>query len=238
MTPLTPERAVERCQAVFAHAWMVRTFVKHSPEVEEFPELMQVVRTVFDVSRAVESRTAEPVAYFHQLRKKMRRLKEAAAQFRQDAPVASDHTNFRLAVLSLEACVQEWEQLLADVEPLLKPLREQALAEASAARARASAGDSPPVAHSSESINSAIPEKSATETSQSGVESPNVKVDQPTSLNLAVAASPDADGELQSVSVRNADRMQAAAAELLDQLESLSDEVNRPAIDSSEPLAG
>ncbi len=30
-------RLVERAQAIMAHAWMVRTFVKHSTEVEEFP---------------------------------------------------------------------------------------------------------------------------------------------------------------------------------------------------------
>ena len=28
---------VDECQDVMAHAWMVRTFVKHSEEVEDFP---------------------------------------------------------------------------------------------------------------------------------------------------------------------------------------------------------
>lgn len=109
---LTPNEAVERCQAIFAHAWMVRTFIKHSPEAEEFPELMQVARAVFDVSRSLESRGDDPPAYFRQLRKKIGSLREAAQQFRVDAPLASDHTNFRQAVVSMDACVAEWEQVL------------------------------------------------------------------------------------------------------------------------------
>lgn len=109
---LTPSAAVARCQEVLAHAWMVRTFVKHSPEVEEFPELMQVARTVFDVSRSLESRVNDPDAYFRQLRKKFRRLREAAAAFAVDAPLASDHTNFRQAVISMQACVTTLEQLM------------------------------------------------------------------------------------------------------------------------------
>lgn len=114
MSDLTPtEGAVRRCQVLLAHAWMVRTFVKHSPEVEDFPELMHVVRTVFDTARSLESRVDDPPAYLHQLRKKMRKLREAAAQFRQDAPVASDHENFRQAVISLDGCVGELEQILA-----------------------------------------------------------------------------------------------------------------------------
>lgn len=111
---LTPSAAVARCQEVLAHAWMVRTFVKHSPEVEEFPELMQIARTVFDVSRSLESRVSDPDAYFRQLRKKFRRLREATAAFAVDAPLASDHTNFRQAVISMQACVATLEQLMTE----------------------------------------------------------------------------------------------------------------------------
>ena len=103
---------VQCSQDLFAHAWMVRTFVKHSAEVEEFPELMQAARTIFDVSRSLESRVDDPTAYFRQLRKKFHRLKAAAEQFRQDAPLASDHTNFRQAVQSFEGCVRGWDRLL------------------------------------------------------------------------------------------------------------------------------
>ena len=109
--------AVAHCQVVFAHAWMVRTFVKHSETVEDFPELMQVVRTVFDTARALEPKVAEPAAYLTTLRKKIGKLRAAADQFRADSPAASDHENFRQAVISLDGCVVELERVLALFPP-------------------------------------------------------------------------------------------------------------------------
>lgn len=115
--PSSPTAAVARCQTIFAHAWMVRTFVKHSETVEEFPELMQIVRTVFDTSRALESKVGDPADYLATLRKKIGKLRAAAEQFRMDAPVASDHTNFRQAVLSMDGCVAELEAILKMFPP-------------------------------------------------------------------------------------------------------------------------
>jgi hypothetical protein len=91
---------------------MVRTFVKHSSEVEEFPELMGIVRSVFDLCRSLESRVADPPAYVHQLRKKFSKLRAATEQFAQDAPLASDHTNFKQAVISMQTCVGELGEIL------------------------------------------------------------------------------------------------------------------------------
>lgn len=114
--PLIPSATLEgivaRCQLVMAHAWMVRTFVKHSEEVENFPELMQLVRTVFDVSRALETRVEDPPAYLQMLRKKLGKLRAAAEQFRTDAPEASGHMNYRQAVISMDACVDDLASLL------------------------------------------------------------------------------------------------------------------------------
>lgn len=110
---LTLQDVVDRCQKVMAHAWMVRTFVKHSPEVEDFPELMGIVRTVFDTSRALETRVADPAGYISMLRKKIGKMKAAAAEFRADVPEASSHTNFAQAVISIETCVEDLEGLLA-----------------------------------------------------------------------------------------------------------------------------
>jgi hypothetical protein len=114
---LSMEAAVERCQTIFAHAWMVRTFVKHSETVEDFPELMQIVRTVFDTSRALEPKVGDPAEYLTTLRKKIGKLRAAAEQFRIDAPVASDHTNFRQAVISMDGCVVELEGVLKMFPP-------------------------------------------------------------------------------------------------------------------------
>jgi len=106
------EELVERSQRVFAHAWMVRTFVKHSEEAEDFPEIMGIARAVFDGAMALESRVDDPQAYFRMLEKKLPKLRAAADQFREDAPMASLHTNFQQAVISTDACIDEWTRLL------------------------------------------------------------------------------------------------------------------------------
>jgi hypothetical protein len=110
--PSSLEELVDQSQKVFAHAWMVRTFIKHSDEVEDFPELMGIARTVFDSAMALESRVNDPPGYFRMLEKKLGKLRRAAEQFRTEAPVASAHTNFKQAVISIDACVEEWERLL------------------------------------------------------------------------------------------------------------------------------
>ena len=107
----TPQELMNRCQAVMAHAWMVRTFIKHSDEVEDFPELMGIVRAVFDTARALGTREGDPAAYFRMLGKKLGKLRKAAEQFCIDAETASTHTNFKQAVISMNACVEELESL-------------------------------------------------------------------------------------------------------------------------------
>jgi hypothetical protein len=102
-----------------AHAWMVRTFVKHSEEAEEYPELHDLVRTVFDVSRALETRLDDPAKYLHILRKKVGKLGRAADKFRGEVAEISEHTNFKQAVISMDACVADLRELLAAGEAAL-----------------------------------------------------------------------------------------------------------------------
>jgi uncharacterized membrane protein (UPF0182 family) len=109
--PLNPDPTL--IDGLFAHLWMVRTFVKHSPEVEDFPELMQVVRAIFDASRAVETHRADPADYVRMVKKKRVKLRAAAEQFKKDAPLASDHTNFKMAVRSLDAALDALDRLLS-----------------------------------------------------------------------------------------------------------------------------
>lgn len=116
----TPEQIVRRCRQVMAHAWMVRTFVKHSEEVEDFPELMAIVRAVFDTARALETRVDDPPAYLNMLRKKFGKLRRAAEQFRTDALQASTHTNFQQAVVSMDACIAQLEGLLQEGQRALR----------------------------------------------------------------------------------------------------------------------
>ena len=104
-----------------AHAWMVRTFIKHSPEVEDFPELMEIVRAVFDTSRALEVQLADPAAYLKTLGKKIGKLRTAAVKFRTDAALASTHTNFQQAVISMDTCVADLSEILVSVATLPTP---------------------------------------------------------------------------------------------------------------------
>lgn len=109
---MTSSDTVARCQKIMANAWMVRTFIKHSEEVEDFPELMGIVRAVFDTAMALETRLDDPAAYMKMLAKKIGRLRKAADQFRIDAPMASTHTNFQQAVVSIDFCIAELTELL------------------------------------------------------------------------------------------------------------------------------
>ena len=117
--PLTPDPSAQAAliDGLFAHLWMVRTFVKHSPEVEDFPELMQVVRAIFDASRAVETHRQDPTDFLRMVKKKRVKLRAAAEQFKKDAPLASDHTNFKMAVRSLDAALDALDHLLATPAP-------------------------------------------------------------------------------------------------------------------------
>jgi len=119
---LTLQNIVDRCEEVMTHAWMVRTFVKHSEETEDYPELpglMGIVRGVFDTTRALETRIEEPASYLHMLRKKIGKLKKAAQDFERDAAQVSIHTNWVIAVRSLNLCVRDLEKLLASSDKLL-----------------------------------------------------------------------------------------------------------------------
>jgi hypothetical protein len=113
---------IRRCDEVLAHAWMVRTFIKHCEEVDDYPELMEIVRSVFDISRALETRLTDHVAYLRMLQKKLGKLRKAAEQFQVDALRASTHTNFQQAVKSILVCVRELELLLSRGNELLAAL--------------------------------------------------------------------------------------------------------------------
>jgi hypothetical protein len=119
MNDLTLEQLVERFQKTMAHAWMVRTFIKHCDEVDDYPELMGIVRAVFDMSRAIESKSDDPAVYFKFAGKKIGKLRKAAIQFQENAWSASTHTNFQQAVLSVQYSVDQMEVILAAAQTKL-----------------------------------------------------------------------------------------------------------------------
>jgi hypothetical protein len=114
---LTPAEAMERINAVCAHAWMVRTFLKHAPEFEDEPERMEIPRVIFDFVRALEGRRAagNAAGYLEQARRKLHRLRKVADGFARERANISAHTNFEQAALSLSACVRQMEEILAAV---------------------------------------------------------------------------------------------------------------------------
>ena len=107
-------------QKTMAHAWMVRTFIKHCDEIDDFPELMGIVRAVFDMSRAIENKADDPATYFRFAGKKIGKLRAAVTQFREDAWRASTHTNFQQALVSIEHATDRMESILDQVRRLPK----------------------------------------------------------------------------------------------------------------------
>ncbi len=122
---LTPESVeklkllVSRSQKVMAHGWMIRTFIKHSDEVEDYPELNEMARTIFDVFRAVETQVEDPQSYFRTVRKKLGKLSSAAEQFEKDAWHASTHTNFQQAAIAARFLGEQLLELVTEAERLL-----------------------------------------------------------------------------------------------------------------------
>jgi hypothetical protein len=115
---MTPEQAVERLNMVLAHAWMVRTFLKHAEEIQEDEEFLDVPRTIFDYVRAVEpaSQRGDVKDYLHRIRGKLPKLRKAADFFAAEHQRVSDHTNYQMAAASLSGCVRQIEEVLAGIE--------------------------------------------------------------------------------------------------------------------------
>lgn len=112
--PFGPQEVVARVELALAHAWMVRTFVKHSAEAESIDELAETPRVIFDVARALETRRDQPDEFLKMLRKKFGKLRDAAVQFARIVDEEIDHTNFKQAALSLNGCVEELAWILKE----------------------------------------------------------------------------------------------------------------------------
>jgi hypothetical protein len=115
---VSPEQAVERLDVILAHAWMVRTFLKHAEEIQEDEELLDVPRTIFDYCRAVEPahQRGDAKEYLHRIRGKLSKLRRAAEFFAANYKRASDHTNYQMASASLMGCVRQIEEVLAQLK--------------------------------------------------------------------------------------------------------------------------
>jgi hypothetical protein len=129
---VSPEEAVERVNVVLAHAWMVRTFLKHAEEIQDDAGLLEVHRTLFDSIRAVEPayQRKDHADYLRRIRGKLPKVRRVAELFAREYRRVTDHTNFQMAALSLTGCVRELEEILAAVTtPPAAPGGEESPAE-------------------------------------------------------------------------------------------------------------
>ncbi len=115
---MTPADAMERINTILAHAWMVRTFLKHADEIQEDEKMLAVPRMIFDYVRAVEPayERKDATEYLHRAGGKLAKLRRVSQQFATDYRRVSDHTNFHMAAISLAACVRQIEEALAAVK--------------------------------------------------------------------------------------------------------------------------
>jgi hypothetical protein len=111
---MTPDEAMAACQPILAHLWMVRTFLKHAPEVEEDAELLEVPRMLFDSIRAVEpaKERGDVVEFVRRLKGKLPKLRRVAELLEREHKRVSDHTNFQMAAVSLSAGIRQLEEIL------------------------------------------------------------------------------------------------------------------------------
>jgi hypothetical protein len=114
---MSPEQAMDRLNAVLAHAWMVRTFLKHADEIQEDEEMLEVHRMIFDYIRAVEPsfQNKDAKEYVHRAKGKLPKLRRQAEFFAKEYRRVSDHTNFQMAAASLTECVRQIDEILASV---------------------------------------------------------------------------------------------------------------------------
>ncbi len=114
---MTPDEAVERSKAILAHAWMIRTFLKHAEEIQESPEMLEVPRTLYDSIRAVEpsAERGDHAEYLRRLKGKVSKIRRVANYFRDHFREFSPHTNYEMASASLLGVVSELDELFANV---------------------------------------------------------------------------------------------------------------------------
>ena len=115
---MTPQEAVTRLNTILAHAWMIRTFLKHADEIQESEEMLDVPRTLYDSIRAVEPayQRGDLADFLRRLKGKLPKLRRAAEYFTSHFKQFSPHTNFEMAAASLTGVVKQMEEIFAAVD--------------------------------------------------------------------------------------------------------------------------
>src|SRR5262245_6449412 len=112
---MTPHEAMQRVDELLSHVWMVRTFLKHSDEVQEDEGLNDIYRTLYDYMHALgePAKQNDADGYLRQAQKKFAKLRAATERFTELQPEISTHTNFQMAARSLRAAVEGVGAILA-----------------------------------------------------------------------------------------------------------------------------
>src|SRR5262245_27498349 len=115
---MTPDEAMERINVICAHAWMVRTYLKHADEIQEDEELLEVPRMIFDFVRALEPsyQSKDSKEYLLRAGGKLAKLRRVADLFHKEFKRVSSHTNFEMSAASLRGCVQKIDEILTAVK--------------------------------------------------------------------------------------------------------------------------
>jgi hypothetical protein len=138
---MSPAEAVTRLNTVLAHAWMIRTFLKHADEIQADEGMLEVPRTLYDSIRAVEPafQRGDYGDFLRRLKGKLPKLRRVAEHFNAHFKEFSPHTNFEMAAASLLGVVKQMEEIFAAVDWN----EVAALIKANAANKGASAGTDP-----------------------------------------------------------------------------------------------
>ena len=115
---MTPDEAVARLNTLLAHAWMVRTFLKHADEIQDSEQMLEVPRTLYDSIRAVEPafQRGDRGDFLRRLKGKLPKLRRAAEYFRDHFKEFSPHTNYEMASASLLGVVRQMDEIFAAVD--------------------------------------------------------------------------------------------------------------------------
>ncbi len=108
---------MRRIDVQMSHIWVVRTFLKHSEEAEEDEELLEIVRVLYDYCLSVGSAwtAQDPAEYLKLAAKKHAKVRQATERFAEILPEVSAHTNFKMALASVQGAVNEIGELLKSV---------------------------------------------------------------------------------------------------------------------------
>lgn len=121
---MTTEQMVQKSQLILAHAWMVRTFLKHAEEIQEDEGMLDIPRTLYDSIRAVEPafERKDYAEYLRRLKGKISKFRKAAEYYNAHFREFSPHTNYEMAGQSLNGIVLHLEELFAvvDLEAVFK----------------------------------------------------------------------------------------------------------------------